>query len=116
MLNYSCFCGRLTRDPEFRMTQNNTPVATFCIAVQRDFNKDKTDFVNVVAWKHSAEYAKNYLQKGDLVITHGRMQCRSFTDKNGNNREVWELHTETLYSVGNKKPAPATTDDEPLPF
>ena len=88
MLNKIFLMGRLTRDPELRRTQTGTPVASFSLAVDRDF-KDKatgersTDFIDVVAWRQTAEFVSRYFTKGRMAVVEGRLQIRDWTDKDG---------------------------------
>jgi single-strand DNA-binding protein len=83
--------GRLTRDPELRYLQNGTAVATFTLAVNRKYNKEETDFIDIVAWRQLAEHCANYLSKGRLVAVEGRLQIRSYEDKEGQKRKVTEI-------------------------
>jgi single-strand DNA-binding protein len=95
MLNHIILMGRLTRDPELRHTQSGTPVATFSIAVERDYApkgaERQTDFFDVVAWQRTAEFVSRYLTKGRLVIVQGRLQTRDWTDQNGGKRRAFEI-------------------------
>ena len=96
MLNHIVLMGRLTRDPELRYTQSQTPVATFRIAVDRDFpNRDgaekQTDFIDIVAWRQSAEFVSKFFTKGSMVIVTGRLQMRDWTDRDGNKRTSAEV-------------------------
>ncbi|CCI81590.1 single-stranded DNA-binding protein [Lactobacillus hominis] len=94
MFNFSLLEGRLTKDPELRNTGNGTPVASFTLAVDRPKRKDGTqqaDFINIVAWNKTAEFLKNYFKKGDAIQVQGRIQTRSYDDKNGNKVFVTEI-------------------------
>ncbi|HPF43601.1 MAG TPA: single-stranded DNA-binding protein [Syntrophomonadaceae bacterium] len=91
MLNRVILIGRLTRDPELRYLQNGTAVATFTLAVNRKYNKEETDFIDIVAWRQLAEHCANYLSKGRLVAVEGRLQIRSYEDKEGQKRKVTEI-------------------------
>ena len=90
MLNRIILSGRLTRDPELRRTQSGIPVASFSLAVNRDF-KDKAtgetpvDFIDIVAWRHTGEFAANYFAKGSMAVVEGRLQIRDWTDREGGN-------------------------------
>ena len=91
MLNQIVLMGRLTRDPELRYTQSQTPVASFRIAVDRDFpgrdgGDKQTDFIDIVAWRQQAEFVSKYFTKGSMVIVTGRLQMRDWTDRDGNKR------------------------------
>ena len=90
MLNKIFIMGRLTRDPELRRTQNGTAVTSFTLAVDRDFkNADgakDTDFIDVVAWRNTAEFVSKYFSKGRMAVVEGRLQLRDWTDKDGGKR------------------------------
>ena len=144
MLNKIFIMGRLTRDPELRRTQTGTAVASFTLAVDRDF-KDKqtgeraTDFIDVVAWRATGEFVSRYFTKGRMAVVEGSLQIRDWTDKEGNKRRSAEVIADNIYfgdskregaSGGGGVPAggyPAqldpdsaftelTTDDGDLPF
>ena len=96
MLNQIVLMGRLTRDPELRYTQSQTPVASFRIAVDRDFSgrdggEKQTDFIDIVAWRQQAEFVSKYFTKGSMVIVVGRLQMRDWTDRDGNKRTSAEV-------------------------
>ncbi|PKM78730.1 MAG: single-stranded DNA-binding protein [Firmicutes bacterium HGW-Firmicutes-15] len=91
MLNRVILIGRLTRDPELKYTTNGTAVATFTLAINRKFNKDQTDFIDVVVWKGLAENCANYLGKGRLAAVEGRLQVRTYETKEGQKRKVAEV-------------------------
>lgn len=91
MLNRIILIGRLTRDPELKYTPNGTAVATFTLAVNRRFNKEQTDFIDVVAWRQTAEFCANYGSKGRLVAVEGRLQVRSYESKEGQKRKATEV-------------------------
>ena len=102
MLNHIVIMGRLARDPELRHTQTGTPVASFTLAVDRDF-KDKTtgerttDWIDVVAWRGSAEFVSKYFTKGRMAVVEGRLQIRDWTDKDGNKRRAAEVVADNIY-------------------
>ena len=102
MLNKIFLMGRLTRDPELRRTQTGTPVASFSLAVDRDF-KDKstgersTDFIDVVAWRQTAEFVSRYFTTGRMAVVEGRLQIRDWTDKDGNKRRTAEVVADNVY-------------------
>ena len=102
MLNRIIIMGRLTRDPELRRTQTGTPVASFSLAVDRDF-KDKatgersTDFIDVVAWRQTGEFVSRYFTKGRMAVVEGRLQMRDWTDKDGNKRRSAEVVADNVY-------------------
>lgn len=107
MLNKIFVMGRLTRDPELRRTQNGTAVAGFALAVDRDFkNADgtkETDFIEVVAWRSSAEFVSKYFAKGRMAIVEGRLQIRDWQDKDGNKRRNAEVVADNVYFGDSKK-------------
>ena len=102
MLNHIVIMGRLTHDPELRHTPAGVPVASFSIACDRDF-KDKTtgeratDFIDVVAWRSTGEFASKYLTKGRMAIVSGRLQIRDWTDKEGGKRRSAEVVADNIY-------------------
>lgn len=101
MLNRIIIAGRMTADPELRRTQSGTAVASFTLAVERDFKNQngekETDFINCVAWKGSAEFASNYFSKGQMAIVDGRLQMREWTDKDGNKRRSFDVVVSSVY-------------------
>ena len=104
MLNHIDIMGRLTRDPELRRTQSGTAVASFTLAVSRDFSdKDKTDFIDVVAWKSTAEVISKDFSKGRTAVVSGRLQMRDWTDKDGNKRRSAEVIAENVYFGDSKR-------------
>ena len=110
MLNRILLMGRLTRDPELRHTQTGTAVASFTLAVDRDF-KDKntgekaTDFIDVVAWRQTGEFVSKYFTKGRMAVVEGRLQMRDWTDKDGNKRRSAEVVADNVYFGDTKKEA-----------
>ncbi len=102
-MNQIVIMGRLTADPERRETTNGTQVARFTVAVQRDFSKDETDFLQVVAWKHTAEFISRYFTKGQMIALTGRLQANNYTDKQGNKRTAFEIVADRVYFAGNNK-------------
>lgn len=103
MLNHITLMGRLTKDPELRYTPNNTPVASFSLAVERDFGEKQTDFIECVAWKHTGEFISKYFAKGNMIAVSGRLQIRDWTDKGGNKRRSAEVVVESAYFCESKK-------------
>ena len=101
MLNHIVIMGRLCKDVELRHTGNNVPVASFTIAVDRDFKaaggEKETDFIDIVAWRNTAEFASKYLSKGRMAVVSGRLQMRKWTDKEGNKRVSAEIVAENVY-------------------
>ncbi len=113
MLNRIIIMGRMTKDPELRSTNSGTPVASFTLAVDREFKSSggmkETDFIDVVAWRQTAEFASKYFSKGRMAIVEGRLQIREWTDKNGNNRRNAEVVAENIYFGDSKKDNSGTT-------
>lgn len=107
MLNKIIIMGRLTRDPELRRTGSGTAVTSFSLACDRDFKShsgDKeTDFIEVVAWKNTAEFVSKYFSKGRMAVVDGRLQIRDWTDKAGNKRTTAEVVAENVYFADSKR-------------
>jgi single-strand DNA-binding protein len=108
MLNTITIMGRLTRDPELRRTGSGVAVASFCLAVDRDYNpKDggerETDFIDVTAWRGTAEFISKYFTKGSMAIVSGRLQIRNWTDKDGNKRRSAEVVADSVYFGESRK-------------
>ncbi len=102
MLNHITIMGRLTRDPEVRYTQNQTPVASFTVAVDRDFGgrdggEKQTDFIDCVAWRQTAEFMQKYFHKGSMAVVSGRLQIRDWTDRDGGKRRSAEVVVDNVY-------------------
>ena len=101
MLNVIAVMGRVVADPELRKTTTGISTTTFAIACDRNFVKAgserQTDFFDIVAWRSSAEFASKYFKKGQLVAVNGSLQTRSYEDKNGNKRKVYEIVAENLH-------------------
>ena len=108
MLNRIILMGRLTRDPGLRHTQTGTAVASFSLAVDRDFrNRDSgekgVDFIDVVAWRNTAEFVSKYFTKGSMAVVSGRLQIRAWTDKEGNKRRSAEVVADNVYFGSSKR-------------
>jgi single-strand DNA-binding protein len=107
MLNKIFLMGRLTRDPELRRTQSGTAVTSFSLAVDRDFKgqngEKETDFIDVVAWRSTAEYVSKYFTKGRVAVVEGRLQVRDYTDRDGNKRRTAEVIADNVYFGDSKK-------------
>ena len=142
MLNHITIMGRLTRDPELRRTGSGIAVASFTVAVDRDYSgndsgEKETDFIDCVAWRQTGEFVSKYFTKGRMIVVSGRLQIRSWTDKDGNKRRTAEIVADNCYfgdsknDSGNQnngytgfaKPenaagsfAPIEEDDAQLPF
>lgn len=123
-LNIITVMGRITKDVELRRTANGTPVASFTVAVDRDFDKGNTDFIECVAWKKTAEFASKYFRKGSLAVVTGQLQMRDWEDKNGNKRRNAEIIVGSMYFGSNKQAGESTNgfvevdeeDDGDVPF
>ena len=108
MLNHITIMGRLTRDPELRRTGSGIAVASFSVAVDRDFGKNEngekeTDFIDCVAWRNTAEFISKYASKGRMVVVSGRLQIRGWTDKDGNKRRSAEVVADNCYFGESKR-------------
>ena len=107
MLNHIVVMGRLTRDPELRKTPAGISVTSFSVAVDRDFaqqdGQKETDFIDVVAWRNTAEFAAKYFTKGRMAVVSGRLQIRNWEDKEGNKRRTAEILAENIYFGDSKK-------------
>ena len=108
MLNRIIIMGRLVRDPELRTTQSGTSVTSFTLAVDRDFKsresgEKSTDFIDVVAWRQTAEFVCKYFSKGRMAVAEGRLQIREWKDKDGNNRRTAEIVAENVYFGDSKR-------------
>ncbi len=144
MLNCAIIMGRLTADPELRTTASGLSVTSFSVAVDRRFQRQgeekQTDFINVVAWRQTAEFVSRYFHKGSMIAVQGSIQTRNYEDKNGNKRTAVEIVADNVSFCGSKaetgtgapavsRPAPSyqggstdgfsvlpTNDDEAFPF
>ena len=108
MLNHIVLMGRLTRDPELRRTQSGIAVTAFSLAVDRDFsNKEsgekQTDFIDIVAWRNTAEFVSKYFTKGRMAVVSGRLQIRDWTDRDGGKRRSAEVVADNVYFGDSKK-------------
>ena len=118
MLNHITIMGRLTRDPELKYTQSQTPVTTFTLAVDRDYQgrdggERQTDFIDCVAWRSTAEFVSKYFQKGSMAVVAGRLQLRDWTDRDGGKRRSAEVIVENVYFGESKRRDSAETRTEP---
>ncbi len=144
MLNSAIIMGRLTADPELRTTASGLSVTSFSVAVDRRFQRQgeekQTDFINVVAWRQTAEFVSRYFHKGAMIAVQGSIQTRNYEDKNGNKRTAVEIVADNVSFCGSKaetgtgapavsRPAPSyqggstdgfsvlpTNDDDAFPF
>ena len=104
MLNKVILMGRLTADPELRHTQSNIPVTSFTLAVERRYGQDKqTDFLDIVAWRNTAEFVSKWFRKGMLVAVSGRIQTRTWEDKQGNKRKTTEVVADEVFFAEGKR-------------
>ena len=112
MLNKIILMGRLTRDPELRRTQSGTAVASFTLAVDRDYKPQngerETDFIDIVAWRGTGEFVSKYFSKGRMAVVEGRLQVRDWTDKDGNKRRSTEVVADNVYFGDSKRPESGT--------
>ena len=107
MLNHITIMGRLTKDPEMRRTGSGVAVTSFTIACDRDFKgnsgEKETDFIEITAWRNTAEFVSKYFTKGRMAVVSGRLQIRSWTDKDGNKRKSAEVVADNVYFADSKK-------------
>ena len=115
MFNLVVLTGRLTADPELKTTQSGISVTSFSIAVDRRYRageEKQTDFINIVAWRLSAEFVAKYFKKGNMIGIEGSIQTRKYTDKNGNNRTAFEVVANNVQFVETKRDsAPSAVED-----
>ena len=120
MFNLVVLTGRLTADPELKTTPNGISVTTFSIAVDRRYRSGEerqTDFINIVAWRQTAEFISKYFQKGSMIGIEGSIQTRRYQDKNGNNRTACEVIANNVQFVESKRDSSAPSDSgEPASF
>ena len=108
MLNHITIMGRLTRDPELRRTGSGIAVASFTVAVDRDFGgrdggERETDFIDCVAWRQTGEFVSKYFTKGSMIVVSGRLQIRNWNDKDGNKRRTAEVVADNVYFGESKR-------------
>lgn len=120
MLNKIVIMGRMTKDPELRRTNGGTPVTTFTMAVDRDYKsrdgERETDFIECVAWKGAAEFVAKYFGKGRQAIVEGRLQLRTWTDKEGNKRKAYEVLAANVYFGDSKREETGGTYAKPAEY
>ena len=120
MLNRIVLMGRLTRDPELRRTQSGTAVTSFSIACDRDFKSQsgekETDFIDIVAWRGTAEFVSKYFAKGRMAIVEGRLQIRDWTDNNGGKRRSAEVVADNIYFGDSKRDSAPSDYGAPPPY
>ena len=117
MLNRIIVMGRMTHDPELRRTNSGNAVTSFTVAVDRDFKSQsgekETDFIDVVAWRNTAEFVSKYFSKGRMAVVEGRLQLRDWTDKDGNKRRTAEIVADSVYFGDSKRDGGDTVQSEP---
>jgi single-strand DNA-binding protein len=111
MFNKAIVVGRFTADPELKQTPNGVAVTSFSIAVNRAFapkgQERQTDFLDIVAWRQTAEFICRYFAKGKAILIEGSIQTRNYVDKNGQNRRAWEIVADSAHFVESKNAVPA---------
>ena len=122
-INTAVIMGRLTADPELKTTASGLSVLSFSVAVDRNYQKEgeekAVDFINVVAWRKTAEFVSKYFHKGSMIAVEGSIQTRKYEDKDGNKRTAFEILANTVSFCGKEASSTAdtdTADDEGLPF
>lgn len=115
MFNLSVLIGRLVADPELRSTSTGVPVTSFRIAVDRAYQKDVTDFLDIVAWRERAEFVCQHFHKGKLILVVGSVQSRNYVDKDNNKRTAVEVVADNIRFVGPKEKKADSEEDAPAP-
>lgn len=131
-MNQCQLLGRLARDPEMKNTPQGTPVVSFTLAVDRRFNREKADYINIVTWRQTAEFISKYFHKGQRIAIVGSIQTRSWEDRDGNKRYATEVLADSVYFADAKRDSEAGSyaesamipegfhevdvDDEDIPF
>ena len=117
MMNVICLVGRLVHDPEIKSTKSGSRVSTFAIAVDRNRpaqdGQRMVDYIDIVTWNKTAEFVCNYFKKGSWIAVNGRLETRSYEDKNGNKRKVFEVIAEGVNFVGAKVDSNSERVQEP---
>ena len=116
MLNSIVLMGRLVADPELRSTTSGVAVCSFTVAVDRDFSgrngaEKQTDFIDVVAWRQTAEFVSRYFAKGRMIVVQGSLQSSKYQDRDGNNRTRWEVQANNVYFGDSRRDTSNTMDD-----
>ncbi len=115
MLNYIIVMGRLVKAPELKATKSGINVLSFSVANERDFAKGeekKTDFIDCVAWRSTAEFISKYFKRGSMIVVQGRLQSRKWEDRDGNKRTSWEIQVNNAY-FGESKKETRSSDSAP---
>lgn len=119
MYNKAIIVGRLTADPELRQTPNGVAVTSFSLAVDRPYTpkggERQVDFLDIVAWRQTAEFICRYFSKGRPILIDGAIQTRQYTDKSGNSRRVWEIVADSAHFVGSKQETSANGEYSGMP-
>ena len=115
MLNKAILMGRLAAGPELRQTANGVSVTSFRIAVNRTYDRDLTDWIDIVAWRQTAEFVCKYFQKGDAIIVEGSIQTRSYEDKNGNKRTAVEVVADQVHFAESRNAQKSSSQSFPMP-
>lgn len=117
MLNCAQIMGRLTADPELKLTENQVSVCSFTVAVEEDYVKSgeqrKCNFIDCVAWKNKADFVAKYFHKGSMIALDGEIKTRNWEDKNGNKRKTTEIQADNVHFCGEKKSADVVKDEIP---
>ena len=117
MLNKIFLMGRLTRDPDLRKTKSGTPVASFSLAVERDYKgqggERETDFIDCTAWRNTAEFVSSYFTKGRMAVVEGRLQVTDYKDRDGNSRRSWTVVADNVYFGDSKRVSGSDTGTAP---
>lgn len=119
MFNVVILSGRLTADPELKTTPNGVSVCSFTIAVDRKYKQGEdrqADFINIVAWRQTAEFICKYFHKGSMIGIEGSAQTRKYQDKDGNNRTAFEVVANNVHFMESKKDSAASTNEAPTAF
>lgn len=114
MLNVVITMGRLVKDPELRVTNSGKSVTSFTVAVDNRFDKEKTDFFDVIAWRQTAEFVCKYFRKGSMIAIQGRLATRTWEDKNGNKRKAVEIVADNVSFCGGKNENAAPAPSNPM--
>lgn len=111
-MNVAAIMGRLTADPELKHTPNGIAVTSFCVAVNRRTKDRQADFIDVVAWRGTAEFVCKYFRKGQMIAVKGSIQTRNYTDRDGNKRSATEVLAENAeFCESKKEPQPVGISD-----
>ncbi len=115
MLNKVVLMGRLTKEPEMRRTSTDIPVCHFTLAIDRGWKKDETDFINVIAWRNTAEFCQKYVLKGQRIVVSGRLQTRTWETEDGNKKYFTDVIADEVFFADSKKMSSNSLSTETLP-